>query len=162
MIKAILAIDDKGGVGKNGSMPWPHNLKDLQWFKENTLGHVVIMGKNTWIDPNMPTPLTKRVNVLATTTDPTEHPGADHYIKGDLIENINELENKYSNKIVWIIGGPNIFSQLISIVEELYLTRIYGDFSCDKNLDMNIIKNNMKIIKRIECDSSCHFEIWSK
>ena len=55
-----------------------------------------------------------------------------------------------------------LWNRLISIVEELYLTRIYGDFSCDKNLDMNIIKNNMKIIKRIECDSICHFEIWSK
>ena len=106
MIKAILAIDDKGGVGKNGSMPWPHNLKDLQWFKENTLGHVVIMGKNTWIDPNMPTPLTKRVNVLATTTDPTEHPGADHYIKGDLIENINELEIFSENLSLNIRNNP--------------------------------------------------------
>ena len=62
MIKAILAVDDKGGVSKNGSMPWPRNLKDLEWFKKNTLNHIVIMGKKTWIDPKMPTPLKERLN----------------------------------------------------------------------------------------------------
>ena len=25
MIKAIMAVDDFGGISKNGSMPWPKN-----------------------------------------------------------------------------------------------------------------------------------------
>ena len=34
MIKAIMATDDKGGVSKGKSMPWPKNSNDLQWFKK--------------------------------------------------------------------------------------------------------------------------------
>ena len=44
MIKAIMAIDDHGGVSKGTSMPWPKNSNDLQWFKKNTLSMVVVMG----------------------------------------------------------------------------------------------------------------------
>ena len=37
MIKAIMAVDDNGGVSRDGSMPWPKNHKDLKWFKNHTL-----------------------------------------------------------------------------------------------------------------------------
>jgi dihydrofolate reductase len=37
MIKAILACDESGGVSKNGTIPWPKNLKDLKWFKKKHL-----------------------------------------------------------------------------------------------------------------------------
>ena len=44
MIKAIMAVDDKGGISKGSSMPWPKNLNDLKWFKKNTENHIVVMG----------------------------------------------------------------------------------------------------------------------
>ena len=34
MFKAIMAVDDKGGISKDGSMPWPKNSSDLKWFKK--------------------------------------------------------------------------------------------------------------------------------
>ena len=37
MIKAIMATDDKGGVSKGKSMPWPKNSNDLLWFKKKYL-----------------------------------------------------------------------------------------------------------------------------
>ena len=33
MIKAIMAVDDNGGISKGSSMPWPKNSNDLNWFK---------------------------------------------------------------------------------------------------------------------------------
>ena len=83
MIKAILACDDYGGVSKNGTLPWPHNSTDLKWFKDNTAGHIVVMGSTTWEDPGMPRPLPKRTNVLVTTRK-DDYPGADVYLTGDL------------------------------------------------------------------------------
>jgi Dihydrofolate reductase len=65
MIKAILACDKRGGVSKEGSIPWPKNTKDLSWFKKNTPNHVVVMGSKTWIDPLMPWPPANRINLLA-------------------------------------------------------------------------------------------------
>jgi dihydrofolate reductase len=90
MIKAILACDDTGGVSKEGTLPWPNNSTDLQWFKMNTAGHIVIMGSTTWDDPHMPRPLPKRTNILVTTRK-EDYPGADDYISGNLVEEIKEI-----------------------------------------------------------------------
>ena len=75
MIKAILAVDEKGGVGKSGSIPWSHNKKDMDWFRKSTEEQIVIMGRATWADLNTPTPLTKRINVLVTAQNPKKYPG---------------------------------------------------------------------------------------
>ena len=73
-----------------------------------------------------------------------------------------KIELDYPNKIKWIIGGPNIVSQVFSLIGEFYLTRIYGNFSCDTFLDLNMIKNEMKIKEKIDVDDNCHFEIWKR
>tara|TARA_Y100000748_G_C15305624_1_gene414060 strand:+ start:57 stop:545 length:489 start_codon:yes stop_codon:yes gene_type:complete len=162
MIKAIIASDDKGGISKNGSMPWPKNSSDLQWFKKNTLNNVVVMGRLTWEDPFMPAPLNKRINVLVTNNDSKSYPGADHYISGDLNSNIKKLTGLYIDKDIYIIGGAEIVNQTFTLVEEFYLTRIYGDFECDKKIDLNKIKKEMNLNKKIKVNKICHIEIWKK
>ena len=162
MIRAIMATDDNGGVSKNGSMPWPKNSSDLQWFKKNTLNSVVIMGRLTWIDPFMPTPLKGRINVLVTNQNEKNYSGVDEYIFGNLIDNVLELSNRYTNKDIYIIGGPKVLNQLFGLIEEFYLTRIYGDFKCDKNIDLQKIQESMKMIRKIENSKTCHFEIWKR
>tara|TARA_B110000263_G_C15077975_1_gene404945 strand:- start:39 stop:527 length:489 start_codon:yes stop_codon:yes gene_type:complete len=162
MIKAIMAADDKGGISKNGSMPWPKNSSDLKWFKKNTLNSLVVMGRLTWIDPFMPTPLKERINILITNEDKSNYIGADEYISGDIKKNIISLSVKYKNKDTFIIGGPNIINQLFDLIEEFYLTRIYGDFKCDKNINLLKIRESMKMIKKIDNNETCHFEIWKR
>ena len=53
-------------------------------------------------------------------------------------------------------------NQLFDLIEEFYLTRIYGNFKCDKNIDLKKIQESMKMIKRLENDKDSHFEIWKK
>ena len=33
MIKAIIATDSEGGIGKNGTIPWPPNKEDLKHYQ---------------------------------------------------------------------------------------------------------------------------------
>ena len=134
MIKAIMAVDDEGGISKNGSMPWPKNLNDLKWFKNNTLNNIVIMGRFTWVDPFMPSPLKNRINVLITKQE----------------------------KDTFIIGGQNIIEQSFELIEKFYLTRIYGKFNCDKKLDLQKIEDKMILEKKIQSDKTSHFEIWKR
>ena len=162
MIRAIMAADDLGGISKNGSMPWPKNSSDLQWFKKNTMNEIVVMGRLTWIDPFMPTPLKGRINVLITNQDKEKYLGADEYFSGNILTKILSLSEKYNDKDIYIIGGSEILNQLFELIEEFYLTRIYGNFECDKNIDLNKIQESMKMIKRIENDKDSHFEIWKK
>ena len=162
MIKAIMAIDENGGISKGQSMPWPKNSTDLKWFKENTLNNIVVMGRKTWEDPFMPTPLKSRINVLITKKEKVVFPGADYYFSGDIKAQIKNIENQYKNKDVYIIGGSEIIKLTFEIIEEFYLTRIYGNYECEKFINILSIENNMKMVKKINGDSSCHFEIWKK
>ena len=158
-----MAVDDKGGISKDNSMPWPRNSNDLKWFKKHTINQVVIMGRSTWEDPFMPTPLVSRVNVLFTNKDPKIYPGADHYLKGEIREEINKLKkNLKEDKNLFIIGGAELLNQAFALVQEFYLTRIYGNYNCDKFIRISDIEQKMTLDKKIECDQTCHFEIWKK
>ena len=162
MLKAIIAVDEDGGVSRSGSMPWPKNHIDLKWFKKHTLNQVVIMGRLTWIDPKMPTPLPNRINILVTGKSPLLFPGADSYISGNLNTDVIKVINKYEKLEKWVIGGPKTIDQLFDLIDTFFITRIYGNFKCDKKLDLQKVQQNMRLDKKIEGDKSCHFEIWKK
>ena len=160
MIKAILACDDAGGVSKDGTLPWPNNSTDLKWFKDNTAGHVVVMGSTTWEDPHMPRPLPKRTNVLVTTRK-EDYPGADGYISGDLNVELKELEATCPGLITWVIGGPNIIEQTLGVIDEFYISRIPGEYSCDTFLPLKKIESLFELTTVIH-ETGVTFEIWEK
>lgn len=76
----ILARDERGGIGKNGGLPWPQSdlraRADSLWFKavtssipDETYTNVVIMGRATWDSlPPSVKPLRGRVNVVLTSS----------------------------------------------------------------------------------------------
>ena len=160
MIKAILACDNTGGVSKDGTLPWPHNSTDLKWFKDNTAGHIVIMGSTTWEDPHMPRPLPKRTNVLATSR-PIDYPGADHYISGDLNKSVKLIAEEFPSLITWVIGGPKIIEQTLDVIDEFYLSRISGDFNCDTHLPLDAIEEKFFLTHEEE-HPEVTFQIWKK
>lgn len=160
MIKAILACDDTGGVSKDGTLPWPNNSTDLKWFKENTAGHVVVMGSTTWEDPHMPRPLPKRTNVLVTTRK-EDYPGADGYISGDLNAELKELEATCPGLIIWVIGGPKIIEQTLGVIDEFYISRIPGEYDCDTHLPLKKIQTLFELDFH-ERHEEVTFQIWKK
>ena len=155
-----MACDNGGGVSKDGTIPWPKNTKDLSWFKKNTTNNVVVMGSKTWTDPLMPWPLPNRVNVLATTKE-QEHPGADKYVCGDLDIELKKLKEEHPNKTIWVIGGPNVIEQTIDSIEEFYLSRIPGEYSCDGFLSLSLIESLFEKTWS-EKHESVEFQIWKK
>ena len=162
MIKAIMAVDEKGGISRGKSMPWPKNSIDLKWFKENTLNNIVVMGRKTWEDPFMPTPLKSRINVLITNKDRKLIQGADYYLSGNIDNQIQDIQLEYMDKDIFIIGGAEIINLTSKLIEQFYLTRIYGNYNCEKFINISFLENNMKMIKKINGDSTCHFEIWER
>ena len=62
MIKMILCSDINGGIGKDNDLLF-HIKGDMEFFKEMTINHPVIMGYNTWLSlPKKPLP--KRDNYV--------------------------------------------------------------------------------------------------
>ena len=135
MIKAIFAVDYWGGMGLNGSLPWPHHTEDLQYFKEQTNGHVVVMGRKTWDDPKMPKPLPNRITYVATNRPLFGYSGV-RTIRGDLEQQILKIKDSHPDKTVWIIGGPDILLATKSIVDEAHITHFKSQFKTDVQIDL--------------------------
>lgn len=158
-INAILACDDKGGIGKNNTLPWPHNSKDLQWFKSNTSNGIVIMGSSTWVSEGMPKPLPNRRNIVITSR-PDDFPGAHDYIETMICEEI-KLINNITDEPVWIIGGASIIEQTLGIIDRFYLSRIPGDYNCDTFIPIRKIKTLFDCTYTQD-DEGVKFEIWER
>ena len=142
MIRAILACDDDWGIGKDGDLPWPHNPADLKWFKENTTGGVVAMGKATWDSlPNKPLP--NRNNIVVTSSENDYNGGGYHYMK------FNTAKTEHTNmdrlQDVWIIGCAQLVSGLLSIIDEIWLSRIAGVYNCDVFLPRDMIEATFEL-----------------
>ena len=88
--------------------------------------------------------------------------GADYYFSGNINDQIQNLQAEYKDMDIFIIGGSEIINLTFKSIEQFYLTRIYGNYNCEKFIDITSIENNMKMIKKINGDSTCHFEIWER
>lgn len=158
MIRAILACDEDWGIGKSGTLPWPHNSADLKWFKENTNGGVVVMGKATW-DSLPIRPLPNRNNIVVTSSTDDYDSGGYHYMKFDTamteLVNMNRLQN------IWIIGGAKLVEGLLPIIDEFYLSRISGKFDCDTFLPVSLIEETFSLTSS-GLQGDVYVDVWSK
>lgn len=112
----IWAEADGGVIGASGGMPW-HVPEDLAHFKETTLTAPVVMGRKTWDSlPERFRPLPDRENVVITRQQDWAADGARR--AADLAEAVRGLDK------VWIIGGAEIFAQVIGHADRLEVTEI--------------------------------------
>lgn len=124
MIKGIICIDKNGGIGKGNSL-LAHLPKDLQHFKEVTLGKVVVMGRTTWESlPFYPKGLPNRYNYVITQDGKGQQ---DSFVKLD-VETFERCVkggvSVFNFQDTFIIGGASIYSQLEHLVEEWIITEI--------------------------------------
>lgn len=148
MIKAIFACDDNWGIGKNGALPWPHNPADMRWFKDQTNAQTVVMGRKTW--ESLPKkPLPNRINLVITSANMENYNPRPHgtYSGSDIPRIVKDvIEARYGGiDDVWIIGGAQLFESCIPIIDEIYLSRIEGNYDCDVFLPKSEIMNNFKL-----------------
>jgi len=140
MIKAIFAVDIWGGMGFNGSLPWPHHKEDFKHFKEQTTDDIVVMGRRTWDDPKMPKPLPNRICYVAT------HRPVEKAIRiqGDMTEEIKKLKRYYPDKTIWIIGGPELILSCKHLIDEIHITHFKGQYPNDVKMDMRKLMSTFR------------------
>lgn len=156
-INAILAHDDKWGIGKDNDLPWPRNAADMKWFRECTIGHVVVMGRKTWESIGSK-PLSKRINVVVSTQDLS---GPDHIIRGDVTNGIRALTDQYPGLKIWIVGGAKLYKQMLPLCDNIYLTHIPGDYKCDTFVPMNeYLTDHVKLANKEQ--DGLTFSIWRR
>ncbi len=131
----IAAADANWGIGNDGGL-LVHLPGDLKYFKEKTSGKVVVMGRATLESLPGGRPLPNRTNIVLTTQ-------ADFAKEGCLVvHDLDELAAvcaDYEPDDVMVIGGEQIYMQLIRRCERLFITKIFVTFEADKHL-MNVDK----------------------
>ena len=121
MIITILCVDKKWGIGRrNGllfSLP-----KDMKFFKETTLNHVVAMGENTLLSFPNSKPLKNRTHIVLSQDESHNYEGVENVHDFDeFLKLIGEYANKED---VYIIGGASIYRQTLPYVDKVLLTKV--------------------------------------
>ncbi len=121
-ISMIVALGRNRVIGIDNVMPW-HIPADLKYFKATTLGKPVVMGRKTL--QSIGKPLPGRPNIVVTRDQDFTVEGGT--VVRDLDAALIEAEAK-ANEIgadeIMIIGGGQVYDQLINRAERLYLTEI--------------------------------------
>jgi len=165
-MKAILACDPEGGIGLNGTLPWPAPKGDHERFRKLIKNCTVIMGRKTWDSPDMPKPLPNCKNIVITNTpSATSSGGLLRPINTPL--EINNLTAQYEHNIIpwkllflgkhiwdngqtWCVGGAQIFLEMYYHIKELHLTILPKTYECDTFINIEQINNGFKIIEEQE------------
>lgn len=128
-ISMIAAMDENNGIGKNGKLLW-HLSKDLKWMKEKTMGHVIVMGRNSYLDIISYTkgkPLPGRTNVVLSSQSPES-------FQPDFIvcKTFDEVVKKYSDEEkIYILGGAQVYKALLPLADELIITHVHANYEAD-------------------------------
>lgn len=157
-INAIIAYDNKFGIGKNGKLPWEHCPADMKWFKECTNGNVVIMGRKTWESLGSQK-LPNRINIVVTRSRIQGTP--DCVYQGEMDKLFRMIKREYSDLKTWVIGGADIYKQSMAFCDNIYTTHFDSDFDCDTFVPMNEYLCDYFQSAKKESDGLT-FTIWSK
>ena len=119
MFSIIAAIGKNRELGKNGDLIW-HLPNDLKFFKEQTSGKQVFMGKRTF--ESLPKKLPNREHFVLTDEDIKDEGitlvwNLDKYIK----------ENVDTEDEIFVIGGGMVYSQMLPYAKRLILTEIEAE-----------------------------------
>lgn len=120
MISLIACTDINLGIGdKDGNLLFDLPA-DLKHFRQTTKNKIVVMGRKTWDSlPNKP--LDRRENYVLTRDKDLVLEGAT------VIHSIEEiLELGKGKKEVFIIGGGELYKQMMPLADKMYLTHVHS------------------------------------
>jgi dihydrofolate reductase len=109
---AIAAMALNRAIGLEGRIPW-HLSKDMKFFKQTTLGHVVLMGRKTF--DSLGRPLPNREN-LVLSRQPLDTPGVTR------LASFDDVAEPADGRKLFVIGGAEIYKALLPRCDELLLT----------------------------------------
>lgn len=133
MIAAVVCVDKNFGIGNKGEL-LVNIPEDMKLFKKITSNGAVIMGRKTW-DSLPKKPLPDRTNIIITKKckkqpkiwdDSTIHSNMK-YIKAWLAKK-DVIDN---NNGIYVIGGGQIYSELLNSCERVYITKVFTESKAD-------------------------------
>lgn len=118
---AIVATDNNWGIGKNNDLLY-HLSQDMKFFKQMTIGKVVVMGRKTFESLPGKQPLKDRTNVVL----------SKHYLDlpgAIVVHSVNEFFTLFGHNIgnCVCIGGSDIYRLFLPFCDIVYRTHVYDE-----------------------------------
>ncbi|WP_239614430.1 dihydrofolate reductase [Cohnella mopanensis] len=139
-VTLIAAVASNGTIGIDNQLPW-RLPADMKYFKQNTIGKPVLMGRKTY--ESLGRPLKDRTNVILSRTLQQAPEGCE------LVSSIEEAIAKYNDVELMVIGGADIYAQMLEQADRLQLTEIGQPFEGDAFFP-EYDKREWKLISREE------------
>ena len=125
-ISIIVAMAKNRVIGDANRIPW-HLPAELKLFKSITMGHHIVMGRNTW--ESIGRPLPGRVSVVVTRNADFRADGAQvvHSFNAALAACAGDDE-------VFVIGGAQLYAAALPRADRLYLTVVEAEVPGDTRM----------------------------
>ncbi|MBK6921143.1 MAG: dihydrofolate reductase [Deltaproteobacteria bacterium] len=123
LLALIAAVARNQVIGRDGGLPW-RLPGDMKFFRAQTMGHHVLMGRATWA--SLPKPLAGRVNLVVTHAPERL---ASAVAAGDCVAFAStaaaiEFARAAGECELYVIGGATLYRETLPIADRIYLTRV--------------------------------------
>jgi len=122
-VSLIAAMAENRVIGRDNQLPWRLSA-DLQHFKALTMGKPIIMGRKTYESIGQPLP--GRTNIVITRDSAFQAEGCE------VVHSIEQaLAVARDCEEVMVIGGANLYRQMLDRADRLYLTLVRAEVEGD-------------------------------
>jgi len=122
----IAAIAKNNAIGKDNALLW-HLPDDFKFFKTQTTGHYIIMGRKTF--ESFPKPLPNRTHIIISRQKDYQVP--EHCYVVDSVAAAIAFCEKQGQQQVYVIGGAQIYEQTMQVATALEITHVEADIEGD-------------------------------
>lgn len=161
IITLVVAAARNNAIGKDNKLLW-HLPNDMRYFKNVTWGMPVLMGRRTF--EALGKPLAGRKNIVLTTRSNWKVDGIVTIRKFD--DGIL-LAREMDVKELMVIGGGEVYHNVIDKARRIHLTRVNAEFEADTffpEIDTKLWK--LVSEKKYEADArhlySYSFQVWER
>jgi dihydrofolate reductase len=116
-LSAIAAVAENRVLGYENRLPW-HLPDDFKFFKQTTIGHILVMGRKTF--ESIGRPLPGRTTVVL-----SRHGMPDAPAGVRVVSSWDEIPEIEPGKKIFVAGGAAIYEEAISFCDELILTHVH-------------------------------------
>lgn len=108
-------------IGNGLEIPW-HLPEDFKWFKETTMGEVLVMGRRTF--ESIGRALPGRETLVLTRGD-FSHPDVE------VIRSLEDIAPRLNGRTCFIAGGAQVYEQALPRCSDLLLTIVQREVEGD-------------------------------
>ncbi len=126
-MELIVAVSEDWRIGKDGNLLFSIP-EDMKFFRQTTQGKTVVMGRKTLESLPGGKPLKNRQNIVLTRNEDWTAEGVQVC---HTVDEVCKAVESLDPSQVMVIGGAEIYRQMLSLCDRAYVTRVFAQAPAD-------------------------------